>query len=530
MAVPFSKPLYPGGPPRRVGPPRRRNQHHHENQSNNGPRHNQNEQSPGHPNHQQLPEQTTVNLNQQNYQHPIERFLYGDGVIQLDRLSRVTRIAFYALFEAWRLLQDLSPNQTRSITQGHDNPQQNNIGYQITTGSTQLSGNNQAPVQSSPSHGLTVVEASNTERKMLPDVVLASTQSTPSSSDEFSNSDISFNGDLNQERSRFITQRHSTPIKKSCKNQDESFFQNETNEFDLGKVWNKSRSNNNKNHHDNSDDQNEDDDSGFIDNHCKSRNRRDSEANFRHLEQNRKFFDDHEVRLRNAENNRRSNTITRLRRSSFSTSDLPDLVPLSERDEPDYPEMNIMNCDYSGGIGMQKLDDDVDDFVHQIDFGKFSPFNGKSGNTKSPWEKQKRFHSKVWDDDDDIIDYEERYCDRDDMFSDDKKILSRIVSPNTSLDIRRENSAWSNSGLLLVELASAFEMSYGVAFSTEEERQQYEFYRRMKADLLRNQARYFYGNNDQSIFGVNVFELGKAVLSQALLTGMWFMLKRIKIV
>ena len=116
------------------------------------------------------------------------------------------------------------------------------------------------------------------------------------------------------------------------------------------------------------------------------------------------------------------------------------------------------------------------------------------------------------------------------MISDDKKMLSRIVSPNTSLDIRRDNSPWSNSGLLLVELASAFEMSYGVAFSNEVERQQYEFYRRMKADLLRNQARYFYGNNDQSIFGVNVFELGKAVLSQALLTGMWFMLKRIKIV
>ena len=136
MAVPFSKPLYPGGPPRRVGPPRRRNQHQHEHQLNNGPRHNQTEPSSGPHNHQQLPEQTTMNPNQQNYQHPIERFLYGDGVIQLDRLSRVTRIAFYALFEAWRLLQDLSPNQTRSITQGHDNSQQNNIGYQNTTGST----------------------------------------------------------------------------------------------------------------------------------------------------------------------------------------------------------------------------------------------------------------------------------------------------------------------------------------------------------------------------------------------------------
>ena len=169
--------------------------------------------------------------------------------------------------------------------------------------------------------------------------------------------------------------------------------------------------------------------------------------------------------------------------------------------------------------------------IHQIDFGNFSPFNGKSGCTKSPWEKGKRFHNKVWEDEDDSIGYEDRYGDLDDLVSDDKKVLSRIVSPNTSLDIRHQDkSPWSNSGLLLIELASAFEMSYGVAFSNEEERQHYELYRRMKADILRNQARYFYGNNDQSIFGVNVFELGKAVLSQALLTGMWFMLKRIKIV
>ena len=143
MAVPFSKPLYPGGPPRRVGPPRRRNQHQHP--SNTRPR--QHDQTSEHHNHQQLPEQTP---NPQNYQHPIERFLYGDGVIQLDRLSRVTRIAFYALFEAWRLLQDLSPNQTRSITQGQDSQHQNSIGYQIPSGSTQLSGYNQAPVQVSP--------------------------------------------------------------------------------------------------------------------------------------------------------------------------------------------------------------------------------------------------------------------------------------------------------------------------------------------------------------------------------------------
>ena len=254
MAVPFSKPLYPGGPPRRVGPPRRRNQQQPEHQSNNGPRHHQTDQSPEHHNSQQLPEQTSTNPS--NYQHPIERFLYGDGVIQLDRLSRVTRIAFYALFEAWRLLQDLSPNQTRSITQGQDTQQQNNFGYQITSGSTQIPGNNHSPVQTSPTHGLTVVEASNDERKMLPDVVLASTQSQQPSSDNISNSNISFNGDLNQERSRSITQRHSTPIKKISNNQDDSTSYIEIKDFDHGKVWNHSRSNNNRINHDNSYDHN----------------------------------------------------------------------------------------------------------------------------------------------------------------------------------------------------------------------------------------------------------------------------------
>ena len=120
----------------------------------------------------------------------------------------------------------------------------------------------------------------------------------------------------------------------------------------------------------------------------------------------------------------------------------------------------------------------------------------------------------------------------DDMVSDDKKLLSNIISPTTTIASYRNNNdcPWSNSGLLLIELASAFELSYGATFENDQQRQQYELYRRMKSDVLRNQARFFYGNNDQNIFGVNLFELGKAVLSQALLTGMWFMLKRIKIV
>jgi hypothetical protein len=202
---------------------------------------------------------------------------------------------------------------------------------------------------------------------------------------------------------------------------------------------------------------------------------------------------------------------------------------MEEDESQNYPaEFNIMNCDYASGGMKQKFDDDIDDLIDNIDFGKFSPFSGgKDGYTNSsPWEKGKSFNDS-WNDD---FDYDNEEYDH--IVSDEKKILSNIVSPNTTLGVYRDNSncPWSNSGLMLVELASAFEMSYGVAFETDQERQQYELYRRMKADILRNQSRHFYGDNDNNMFGLNVFELGKAILSQALLTGMWFMLKRIKIV
>jgi hypothetical protein len=45
---------------------------------------------------------------EEHHEHPISRFLYGDGQIHLDSLSLTSRIAFYALYEAWRLLQDLT--------------------------------------------------------------------------------------------------------------------------------------------------------------------------------------------------------------------------------------------------------------------------------------------------------------------------------------------------------------------------------------------------------------------------------------
>lgn len=88
MAVPFSKPAYPGGAPRRRRPQQ-----------------------------QQQQEQQ-----QQQQEHPITRFLHGQGGIQLDQLSLTSRIAFYALYEAWRLLQDLTNTNTPTGQVRHEPP------------------------------------------------------------------------------------------------------------------------------------------------------------------------------------------------------------------------------------------------------------------------------------------------------------------------------------------------------------------------------------------------------------------------
>merc|ERR1712141_850544 len=93
MAVPFSRPAYPGS--------RRRAQQ-------------------AHPRSQQ---QQTTQQQQQNNRHPITRFLDGQGGIQLDQLSLTSRIAFYALYEAYRLLTDLtqSSQQRISVSANHNN-------------------------------------------------------------------------------------------------------------------------------------------------------------------------------------------------------------------------------------------------------------------------------------------------------------------------------------------------------------------------------------------------------------------------
>ena len=55
---------------------------------------------------------------QQNQQNTITRFLDGNGGMRLDQLSLTSRIAFYALYEAYRLLVDLTN------TNQQQNPQQ----------------------------------------------------------------------------------------------------------------------------------------------------------------------------------------------------------------------------------------------------------------------------------------------------------------------------------------------------------------------------------------------------------------------
>ena len=100
MAVPFSKPCYSGsGSAGRRRPARAR-------------------PSSQHPQQQQLQQSQQQQQNQPNpqsqlerhHEHPVTRFLYGDGQIHLESLSLTSRVAFYALYEAWRLLQDLTQN------------------------------------------------------------------------------------------------------------------------------------------------------------------------------------------------------------------------------------------------------------------------------------------------------------------------------------------------------------------------------------------------------------------------------------
>ena len=60
----------------------------------------------------------------QQHQNQITRFLDGNGGIRLDQLSLTSRIAFYALYEAYRLLVDLTNTQQQNPQQQqHRQPQ-----------------------------------------------------------------------------------------------------------------------------------------------------------------------------------------------------------------------------------------------------------------------------------------------------------------------------------------------------------------------------------------------------------------------
>ena len=107
MAVPFSRPAYPGGS-------RRRSQQQRAQQT-------------------QQPQTTS--------QRQITRFLDGQGGIRLDQLSLTSRIAFYALYEAYRLLMDLTQPQSQQSHNRTQPQQQQQQQSQQSQQHTVLNGN-----------------------------------------------------------------------------------------------------------------------------------------------------------------------------------------------------------------------------------------------------------------------------------------------------------------------------------------------------------------------------------------------------
>ena len=255
---------------------------------------------------------------QPQYQHPIARFLYGDGVMNLDRVNRLTRITFYALYEAWRLLQELTPQE-----------QQPRIEQEPLM--TQ-------PDPVTPLTPTTEVGKTDESNGNLPDV-------------------------LPSESARFYAV-------------DEQEKEIEVSLSDLQLVSS----------------------------------------------------------------------------SSEEETSLPDVVNCT-LDEPDhgYFSANSSMC--------QEPLEDPGDALNPLD---------KTDNIKDPW---------------------------------------------------------TQTGVKLITLASAFDISYGSRFENDRQRATYELYQRMRNDLLRNQARTLF---HQTATGqhTTVFDLGKAALSQALLAGLWYILKK----
>ena len=107
---------------------------------------------PAYPDHRRSSRRPQA-ASQQPAQHPITRFLDGRGGIRLDQLSLTSRIAFYALYEAYRLLMDLTNGQPQQPQQPQTLPVHTVV---------------HVPTMSTPSTS-----------QVLPDVVADSTQSAP---------------------------------------------------------------------------------------------------------------------------------------------------------------------------------------------------------------------------------------------------------------------------------------------------------------------------------------------------------------
>ena len=299
MAVPFSRPCYPRNPrnPRRGST-------------------------------------TARQQAQQPQEHPIARFLYGDGMMHLDRLNRLTRITFYALYEAWRLLQDLNPENRTLRRQRVDHQQQPDLLPERHNENERQNVANGVSASQSPMHEQQQQESAGSTR-----------------------------------------------------------FQCTVDE-QVDKV-------------------------------------------------DREIF-------------------------------LPDLLQQTSRTK-DQNLPDLINCNN------KVLDSDK-------------------------WEDQ-GYHSA-----------NSSLCSEDHIKDLD---TSDLAGEYGDLGVKGEINPWAQSGLTLIQIASAFDMSYGQEFENDQQRHLHEAYQRLRRDILMSQARKFSSGH------ASIFEVGKAVLSQAILAGMWFMLKKI---
>lgn len=212
-------------------------------------------------------------------------------------------------------------------------------------------------------------------------------------------------------------------------------------------------------------------------------------------------------------NRRLKERSSRLRKSSFSTSDLPDLVADHGGDSVDNGGLKDY-CDEEDPLSAHDvtMKDDVD----EVDLGYFS---ANSSRHEAPGDDEDHQETLLKPDGGDDHD------DGDGSFFDLDRAASMMTAAEAivaSSAVGEADDAWSGSARMLVEVASAFEVAYGVRYESEEERQVYEVFKTIKADALR---RLLVLDSSK----INVFEVGKAVFCQALLTGMWFLIKKIKV-